>query len=206
MGEHLENVCMLTAQQKKTLDFIREHLHECGHAPTMGEICDALGLSSRGSVHKLVQALIDKHYLVRASSGWRSLQLVGEGDTSTLPLVGRIAAGQPIEAIPGEDTLNLSDFLLGPNRYALRVVGDSMTGIGIMDGDTVIVEQADTARTGEVVVALIDGQEATLKRLKRRKDGTVELIAENPSIAPMIFPASRVLIQGVVVGQLRSYR
>lgn len=195
---------MLTKQQKKTLQFVKTHIQEHQHAPTIGEICDALGLSSRGSVHKLVQALIDKNYLVRASSGWRSLQLVEQHNT--LPLVGRIAAGQPIEAIPGEENLNLSEFLLGPNRYALRVVGDSMIEAGILDGDTVIIKQASTADNGEIVVALIDGENATLKRLKKRDDGSIELIAENPDIAPLIYPAERVQIQGIVAGQLRSYR
>lgn len=196
---------MLTRQQHTTLAFIKDYLFRQGHAPTLEEIGAAIGVRSKGAVHRLVGVLIDKGYLSRDSSGWRTLQLT-ERDNGSLPLLGRIAAGQPIEAIPGEDTLNLSDFLLGPNRYALRVVGDSMIGAGILSGDTVVVEHRDSARDGEIVVALIDGQEATLKRLKRRRDGKVELIAENPAIAPMVYAAERVRLQGVVVGQLRSYR
>ncbi|MBW6477619.1 MAG: transcriptional repressor LexA [Chromatiales bacterium] len=196
---------MLTAQQNRVLQVIREHLTEHGHAPTLEEIGLLVGVRSRGAVHRLVQALIDKGYLARTSSGWRGLALAEERDALVLPLLGRIAAGRPIEAIPGEEQINLSEFLLGPGRYALRVQGDSMIGAGILDGDTVVVRQADTARDGEIVVALIDGESATLKRLQRRKDGMVALLAENPDIPTQIYPAERVLIQGVVVAQLRSY-
>jgi repressor LexA len=194
---------MLTPQQHNVLSFIREYLQQQGHAPTLDEIGEAVGVRSRGSVHRLVQALVDKGQLRRDASGWRSLRLVE--DDSTMPLLGRVAAGRPIEAIQGEETLDLSGMLLGPGRFALRVVGDSMIGAGILSGDTVVVKQAQTARDGEIVVALIDNDVATIKRLKRRKDGDIELIAENPTIAPMIYSPSRVLIQGVVVGQLRTY-
>lgn len=194
---------MLTSQQHNVLSFIREYLQQQGHAPTLDEIGEAVGVRSRGSVHRLVQALVDKGQLRRDASGWRSLRLVE--DDSTMPLLGRVAAGRPIEAIQGEETLDLSGMLLGPGRFALRVVGDSMIGAGILSGDTVVVKQAQTARDGEIVVALIDNDVATIKRLKRRKDGDIELIAENPAIAPMIYSPSRVLIQGVVVGQLRTY-
>lgn len=197
---------MPTAQQSRALAFIRDFLVAHGHAPTLEEIGAALGVRSKGAVHRLVQALVEKGLLSREGSGWRGLRLADQESEPTLPLLGRIAAGHPIEAIPGEDTLNLSDFLLGPCRYALRVVGESMIGAGILNGDTVVVEQADTARDGEIVVALIDNEEATLKRLKRRKDGLIELIAENPAMPTLLYPAARVRIQGVVVGQLRSYR
>ncbi|MFA5628236.1 MAG: transcriptional repressor LexA [Thiohalomonadaceae bacterium] len=195
----------MTPQQKNTFCFIRDYLQDHGHAPTLMEIGEAVGVRSKGAVHRLVQALVDKGYLQRQSGSWRGLSLV-EQTAMELPLLGRIAAGQPIEAITGEDTLNLTDFLLGPRRYALRVFGDSMMGAGILNGDTVVVEQADTARDGEIVVALIDGEEVTLKRLKRHANEIVELIPENPAMSPMIYPARRVCIQGVVVGQLRSYR
>ena len=196
---------MLTPQQNRALGFIRDRILREGSAPTLEEIGVAVGVRSKGAVHRLVQALVDKGYLDREPMSWRGLSLT-DLTAPTLPLLGRIAAGQPIEAIPGEDTLNLTDFLLGPDRYALRVFGDSMIGIGILNGDTMVVKQADTARDGEIVVALIDNQEATLKRLKRRKDGMVELVAENPAIPPMVYPAARIRIQGIVVAQLRSYR
>ncbi len=197
---------MLTAQQNRVLQTIRAYLAEHGHAPTLEEIGQAVGVRSRGAVHRLVQALIDKGYLERSGSGWRGLALPEQGvGSATLPLLGRIAAGRPIEAIPGEEEIDLSGFLLGPGRYALRVQGDSMIDAGILDGDTVVIAHRDTARDGEIVVALIDGESATLKRLQRRKDGMIALIAENPTIPTQLYPADRVAIQGVVVAQLRSY-
>jgi len=109
---------------------------------------------------------------------------------------------------PGEhpDLDTLADYLLGPNRYALQVKGDSMIGIGILNGDLVIIERCDTADDGAIVVALIDDEEATLKRLKRLKSGRIKLIAENPDISPFTYAAKRVRIQGVLVCQLRRYQ
>ncbi|ASJ75129.1 transcriptional repressor LexA [Granulosicoccus antarcticus] len=122
-----------------------------------------------------------------------------------IPLLGRIAAGQPIEAIEDANYLDLAAFFIGPDRYALRVTGESMMDVGILDGDTVILRKQDTAQTGDIVVALIDAQEATLKRLGETRNGIVELIPENSSMATMRYDASRVSFQGVLVGQLRSY-
>jgi len=122
-----------------------------------------------------------------------------------IPLLGRIAAGQPIEAIEDTNYLDLAAFFIGPDRYALRVSGESMIDVGILDGDTVILRKQDTARKGDIVVALIDSQEATLKRLGNVKEGGVELIPENSSMATMRYAAHRVSFQGVLVGQLRSY-
>jgi len=122
-----------------------------------------------------------------------------------IPLLGRIAAGQPIEAIEDTSYLDLAAFFIGPDRYALRVSGESMTDVGILDGDTVILRKQDTASCGDIVVALIDGQEATLKRLGQVSDGLVELIPENSAMSTMHYAAHRVSFQGVLVGQLRSY-
>ena len=122
-----------------------------------------------------------------------------------IPLLGRIAAGQPIEAIEDANYLDLAAFFIGPDRYALRVTGESMIDVGILDGDTVILRKQNTANTGDIVVALIDGQEATLKRLGQTLDGVVELMPENISMTTMKYEASRVSFQGVLVGQLRSY-
>ena len=122
-----------------------------------------------------------------------------------IPLLGRIAAGQPIEAIEDANYLDLAAFFIGPDRYALRVTGESMIDVGILDGDTVILRKQNTANTGDIVVALIDGQEATLKRLGQSLDGIVELMPENTSMATMRYDATRVSFQGVLVGQLRSY-
>jgi len=122
-----------------------------------------------------------------------------------IPLLGTIAAGVPIEAIPDQQHLDLSVFLVGPDRYALRVTGESMIDAGILDGDTVILRKTSVARTGDIVVALIDNQEATLKRLGKTEDGLTELIPENSGIPTMLYSSKRISIQGVLVGQLRSY-
>ena len=123
-----------------------------------------------------------------------------------LPLLGRIAAGQPIEAIPGEDEIDLSEFFVNRNRFVLKVQGDSMIEAGILDGDMVIVEKREHADNGEIVVALIDGLEATLKHLQKNRDGSITLRPANPAMTPLRLSAARVRIQGVVVGQFRSYR
>ncbi|MBK8162286.1 MAG: transcriptional repressor LexA [Gammaproteobacteria bacterium] len=199
---------MLTPAQQKTLDFIRRYWRLQGRSPSLMEIAAGIGIRSRGVVHRYVQALIAAGHVRRLPGRKRGLELTEQdsAQTYTLPLLGRIAAGRPIEAIPGEGTLDMTAFLLGLNRYALRVYGDSMIEAGILDGDTVIVDARGDAGEGAIVVALIDEQEATLKRLHRRKDGSIQLTAANAALAPMIYSAERVRVQGVVVGVLRSYR
>lgn len=200
---------MLTAGQHRTLNFIHQYITREGFAPTLSEIALGLGIRSRGSVHKQVQALAQAGALRLIPGRKRGIELLEETEALTLPLLGRIAAGCPIEAIPDEDTLNLTEFLLGPERFALRVQGDSMIDIGILDGDTVIIRRCDSADDGDIVVALIDNEEATLKRLSHlganHDNKRVVLMPENTTMEPMIYPAGRVAIQGVLVGQLRTY-
>lgn len=198
---------MLTGRQRETLTFIRRHIAHTGEAPSLAEIAAGIGIRSRGAAHRQVQALADAGCIELVPGRKRGIRLTGEAAEGLLelPLLGRIAAGRPIEAIPGRDTLNLADFLLGPDRFALQVQGDSMIGAGILDGDTVLVQGDAHARDGDIVVALIDGDEATLKRLKHG-DGSITLVPENPDLKPATYRAGRVAIQGVVVGQLRSYR
>lgn len=129
---------------------------------------------------------------------------VSSGDFK-LPLLGKIAAGQPIEAIEDQAHLDLAEFFIGPDRYALRVSGNSMMDVGILDGDTVILRKTSKVRRGDIVVALIDSQEATLKRLGQSEDGMIELIPENKTMTTMRYSTERVSFQGVLVGQLRSY-
>lgn len=197
---------MLTRLEERLLQFITHYIAQNGHAPTLAEIGTGLGLRSRGTVHRYVESLISKGHLRRSGSGWRGIRLAGEHDRrlTILPLAGRIAAGKPIEAIPDQDEINFSDLLLGPDRYVLRVSGDSMIDAGILDGDLVVVRNTDTANNGDIVVALIDNEEATLKRL-RRHGNRIELIPANSALASMVYPGDRVQIQGVVVGQLRLY-
>lgn len=202
---------MLTPAQQKTLDFIRRYRRLQGGCPSLMEIAAGIGIRSRGVAHRYVQALIVAGYLRQHPGRKRGLELTEKAEkisipATTLPLLGSIAAGRPIEAVPGEDTIDLTAFLLGLNRYALRVRGDSMIEAGILDGDTVIIDARDSADDGAIVVALIDEAEVTLKRLQYRKDGSIQLSAANPAYTPMIYGAARVRIQGVVVGVLRSYR
>ncbi len=199
---------MLTPGQRKTLEFVRRYWRQRGCSPSFAEIAAGIGIRSRGVVHRYVQALIAAGQLRQRPGRKRGLEVPEESATraaATLPLLGYIAAGRPIEAVPGEETIDLTAFLLGLNRYALRVRGDSMIEDGILDGDTVIVDARDSADDGAIIVALIDNADATLKRLRYRKDGSIQLTAANSAYAPMIYGAGRVRIQGVVVGVLRSY-
>ena len=197
---------MLTQLEHRILDFIRDYIRQHGHGPTLKEIGAAMNIKSKGTVHRYVQALTNKGALEHVERGWRGIRLANEPfHSTTLPLAGRIAAGHPIEAIPGQDELDLSAMFVNDNRFALQVKGDSMIDIGILDGDWVIIEQRQTARDGDIVVALIDEQDATLKRFKRLADGQVLLIPENTNLSPMQYSPERVRIQGILVGQLRHY-
>lgn len=198
---------MLTTQQKRVLDFIRAFIRRHGHSPSLREIGEGIDIQSRGAVHRHVQTLIDRGMLKRTRSGWRTLELVETDETSlSLPLLGKIAAGRPIEVISGHDEINIAEMLLGEERYVLQIEGDSMVDAGILDGDLVVIQHTDTANDGEIVVALIDDQEATLKRLFHLSGRRIKLVAENHKLSPLIYPADRVRIQGVLTGQLRSYR
>ena len=198
---------MLTSLERKMLQYIRGYLAQHGQGPTLTEIGEALGQSSKGTVHRYVQALIDKGFLLRTERGWRGIRLADEcipHSHATLPLAGRIAAGQPIEAIHGQNEVNLGEFIQD-DHYALEVSGDSMCDIGILDGDLVIIKSQATARDGDIVVALIDDQEATLKRFKRVGQEQIKLIPENITMQPMLYAADRVTVQGILVGQFRRY-
>jgi repressor LexA len=204
---------MVTDRARDTYQFIREYLTEHGVAPKLREIADHLGIRSRGTVHRYLRALVDAGLITVDPDRARGIRLVegaaGEAtpDASmTLPLLGRIVAGRPLEAVADGETMDLSTFFVGPNRFLLRVQGDSMVDDGILDGDLVVVEKRETAADGEIIVALIDEDEATLKRLQRNRDGSVTLRPANPTMAPMRYAGERVRVQGVVVAQLRSYR
>ena len=141
-----------------------------------------------------------------ALTGVRLLKARTRWLTSVLPLLGKIAAGKPIEATPGQDEIDLRDFF-GGNTFAIRVRGDSMIDAGILDGDTAIIEFRETANDGDIVVALIDECETTLMRFKRSRHGNyVKLIPANADMKPVVYEAERVRIQGVLIGQLRKYR
>lgn len=196
----------LTRKQQDIYDFLRGNAERFAHPPTFDELCQQLGLSSRGSLHKHIQALVEAG-LVKPLEGRQGIRLVEQEQADEgIPHLGAIAAGRPIEALPQPEFLPVPDFLLSKRPcYVLTVKGDSMIGAGIMDGDLAVIEQRDSARNGEIVVALINRNEATLKRLQNNNDGTITLLPENSTMAPMNYPATQVEIQGVMISLLRKY-
>ncbi len=196
----------LTRRQQAVYDYLRDHLESFERAPNLDDLCTALGLSSRGSLHKHIQALVDAGLVEPLEGKHRGIRLRPQVPAqSGVPYLGVIAAGRPIEALPQPEYLNVPDFMLtGKPCYVLRVRGDSMIDAGILDGDYVVIEQRDHARNGEIVVALVGGESATLKRIEQRP-GRVVLHAANPGLAPLAYAPDEVRIQGVLVGQMRKY-
>ncbi|VAX02162.1 SOS-response repressor and protease LexA [hydrothermal vent metagenome] len=200
---------MLSTRQKDAFQFICDYIAEYDQGPLLTEIAQGLGIQSKGVVHRYVQALAVEgliDLLPGRHRGIRLQQANESGLPSNLPFLGRIAAGKPIEAIPGADTVDLSEFFMGPDRFVLKVQGDSMVDAGILDGDMVVIEQCSCANDGDIVVALIDNDEATLKYLHHDKNGDILLIPANTAMSAMHFSPERVAIQGVLVGQMRNYR
>jgi repressor LexA len=197
----------LTPKQLRVLTFIRDFTRARGYAPTMQELGDEFGVS-KVTVFEHVTALQRKGYLKRSKHKARSLRLsdnitFADERPTRMPLVGTIAAGLPIEAIQDQEILDLEEMFVSPHgNFVLRVRGDSMIEDNIADGDYVIVEKREAARDGETVVALINGEEATLKRFYRTPKG-IRLEAANPAYEPII--TKNVQIQGIVVGVLRRY-
>ena len=197
---------MLTRLERRMLAFVGDYLAQHDHSPSLSEIGAALEISSRGTVNRYVHALIAKGVLCATTDKHRHLYLPAPmASATTLPLLGRIAAGRPIEAIAGEDTLDLAEWV-SPHRFVLKVCGDSMIDDGIFDGDYAIIERGDTAVEGDTVVALIDNTEATLKHLHYLPDDHIKLAPANAAYAALIYPAKRVTIQGTLATLLRRYR
>ena len=198
----------LTRRQHQILDHLRRREASGQHPPSLSELCSELDVVSRGSMHKQIAALIEAGLIepmARKHRGVRLLSLPPDGGRR-VPLLGVIAAGHPIEALAQSEALSLPEAIVtAPGCYALAVRGDSMRDIGILDGDTVVVEPRHSARNGEVVVALIDGVHATLKRIEQLP-GEVRLHAENPAHAVQRYRPDQVTIQGIVVAQFRRYR
>ncbi len=201
----------LTTRQREVLDYIGLMVRDRGYPPSVREIGDALGLSSPSTVHSHLSTLVRLGYLRRDPTKPRAIEVVNQSDpglphapTRDVPLVGAIAAGSPILADEQiEDVFTLPETLVGQGRvFMLNVKGDSMIEAGILDGDYVVVRQQPTADNGDIVAALVDGDEATVKRLEKRADAVI-LHAENPTMEPMVF-TSGVDILGKVVSVLRS--
>jgi repressor LexA len=197
----------LTPRQQEILNALRQQAEDSAPAPTLDGLCALLGLRSRGSLHKQVQALIGAGLVEPLDRQHRGIHLIPEAPApDTLPFLGKIAAGRPIEALAQAETIQVPPHLRTPRPcYVLQVTGDSMCEAGILDGDYVIIEHRTIARNGEIVVALIRGEETTLKRIVQ-EPGRVTLVPENSMIEPMTLAPEDVEIQGILVGQMRSYR
>jgi len=219
---------MLTRKQHELLLYIHKHLGETGVSPSFEEMKEALDLKSKSGVHRLISALEERGFIRRLANRARALEVVkmpdgargavpandtgaaaplpaAANDVIDLPLHGRIAAGTPIEALQGQDSLPVPAALLGPGEhYALEVAGDSMVDVGILDGDYALVRKTDTARDGEIVVALINNEEATLKTF-RREGQMIRLDPANRQYDPQRYQPGQVQIQGRLAGLLRRY-
>jgi repressor LexA len=220
---------MLTAKQRELLLYIQKRLGDTGVSPSFDEMREALELKSKSGVHRLISALEERGFIRRLPNRARALEVVklpesaapspsaanvvqlrpaaqpAANDTIEIPLHGRIAAGTPIEALQGTEGFAVPAALLGPGEhYALEVSGDSMVEEGILDGDFALIRKVDSARDGEIVVALIDNEEATLKTY-RREGRTIRLDPANSRYDPQRYDESRVQIQGRLSGLIRRY-
>ena len=213
---------MLTRKQSELLTYLSDHMQQHDVPPSFDEMRDALGLASKSGVHRLVSGLEERGYIRRLANRARAIEILkpvtaAAGGVVTravetasnlvsLPLLGRIAAGTPIEALSDPTNhLEIPASLVGSGEhFALEIVGDSMVGAGILDGDTVVIQRAETARHGEIVVALINQQEATLKTLLK-EPGRVGLEAANPRYETRYFSTGEVEVQGKLAGLIRNY-
>jgi repressor LexA len=200
----------LTKRQKQMVDYLENYIEAHGYAPTLAEVGEYFGLSSLATVHKHLRNLENKGFIRRTHNHSRALEIAGRSNggpgARELPLLGQVAAGVPIEAIEGRDTISVPEqFVRRDNTFCLRVRGESMVDEGIRDGDYIIVEGRDAANQGETVVALI-GDEATVKKYYREADGRIRLQPANPSMEPIYVSQEGLHIRGVVVGLMRHYR
>ena len=214
---------MLTSKQHELLMFINQRLGQTGVSPSFDEMREALDLKSKSGVHRLISALEERQFIRRLPNRARALEVlklpevrgaapapkvplpIAANDTIEIPLHGRIAAGTPIEALQGTETFSVPAALLGPGEhYALEVSGDSMVEEGILDGDFALIRKVDTARDGEIVVALVDDEEATLKTF-RREGQMIRLDPANRNYEAQRYEPRRVQIQGRLAGIIRRY-
>jgi len=200
----------LTKRQKEILDFLELFLAEYGYPPSYEEIARNFGYTSLATVHEHLENLRQKGYIRKSYNATRSIELVPSGGGAAaveLPLLGMVAAGQPIEAVPDQETVAVPEDLVGRGgrHYVLKVRGDSMIDEQIRDGDYVIVSSRNTADNGDMVVALVHGDSATVKKFYREGDGRVRLQPANVTMSPMFFAPDEVAVQGVVVGVIRRY-
>ncbi|MGI8988084.1 MAG: transcriptional repressor LexA [Bryobacteraceae bacterium] len=206
----------LTRRQKEVVDFIAGFVEENGYSPSFEEIARALKLASLATVHKHVGALESKNYLKRSYNQSRSIEVAPkyiqeqrrqrQAKPLEIPLLGRIAAGAPVEAVEQHATLSFADFIGHSETYALEVRGDSMIEDHICDGDMILVERSREARDGDIVVALVSGLETTLKRFYREPNGRIRLQPANSSLRPIFVDPEQLEIQGRLLAVLRKYK
>jgi len=205
----------LTKRQKEVLDFISSFVDENGYCPSFEEIARGLDLASLATVHKHISVLEAKSYLKRGFNQSRSLELAPrylqeqrrtKSPAGEIPLLGRIAAGSPVEAVEQQETLNFADFAGNGDTFALEVRGNSMIDDHICDGDMILLERVTQARDGDIVVALVAGSETTLKRFYRESGDMVRLQPANATLRPILVPARDVQIQGRLLAVMRKYR
>jgi repressor LexA len=205
----------LTKRQKQVLDFIANFVDEQGYCPSYEEIARGLELASLATVHKHISVLEAKSYLKRGFNQSRSLELAPKylqeqrrvkPQVIEIPLLGRIAAGSPVESVEQREMLNFADFAGDGNTFALEVRGNSMIDDHICDGDMILLERVSQARDGDIVVALVAGSETTLKRFYREGSDTIRLQPANAALKPILVPARDVQIQGRLLAVLRKYR
>ena len=199
----------LTRRQKEILDFVGRHIDKKGYAPTIEEIGEHFGLTSLATVHKHLTNLQDKGFIKRAANRSRALELVPSGmavRAVELPLLGRVAAGSPIEAISSSETVFVPEDMVGRrDTYVRQVKGESMIDEQIRDGDYVLVEDRTSVRDGEMVIALVGGDSVTLKKLYREGEGRIRLQPANRRMKPIFVDQDDLRVQGVVIGVLRKY-
>jgi repressor LexA len=204
----------LTKRQKEVLDFIHGFLNENGYCPSYDEIARGLELASLATVHKHISVLETKNYLKRGFNQSRSIELTPKylqeyqrpRPAMEIPLLGRIAAGTPVEAVEQRETLNFADYTGNGDTFALEVRGNSMIDDHICDGDRILLERVTEARDGDIVVALVAGNETTLKRFYREAGGMVRLQPANSTLKPIVLPARDLQIQGRLLAVLRKYK
>lgn len=200
----------LTKRQKEILDHIESFIEKHGYAPSFEEIADAFGYSSLATVHEHLSNLERKGYIRKAYNESRSIELVGTSfgvNATELPLLGAVAAGLPIEVVEQQETLAVPPDMVrsGDKSFVLRVEGDSMIDEQIRDGDYIVVSSQESASDGQMVVALVGGDSATVKKMYREPGGRIRLQPANPTMPPIVEDANNVQIQGVVVGVIRKY-
>ena len=200
----------LTKRQKEILDYIELFIDDQGYAPSFEEIAESFGYSSLATVHEHLSNLERKGYIRKSYNESRSIEMVGRNNGSPvveLPLLGAVAAGLPIEAIEDNETLAVPPDMISRRRdnYVLRVEGNSMIEEQIRDGDYIVVQAQDRAEDGQMVVALVGGEAATVKKLYREPNGRIRLQPANATMSPILVDAAEVRVQGVVVGVIRKY-